>query len=286
MDDLKLTLKSWKRRWDSSDPERAPPPLPMNPSSRSTSPTTKANVSPGIQAAAANFTDKARENASSPYTTNPMPQKSSSPEKSLIKGHYHKRMQSLQNTDTRGEFLNYLDGKSLEKSPERLERPSTLDPAAKEPALNTSKSSDALTPTGNHTRNASDYYVSNRYLSRPILSENTPPSATMLALQNMQLPAEPESPSPTKDVKPHADRQPPKHHNFESISSQIHGLTTIASELQREMAKLSRRSKDNATDLVSLKAATNSRDEDIRKSLRDLSSNLVTKAIEHETGPR
>lgn len=36
------------------------------------------------------------------------------------------------------------------------------------------------------------------------------------------------------------------------------------------MTQLSRRSKDNATDLVSLKEATNSRDEDIRKSLKDL----------------
>ncbi|TKA73927.1 hypothetical protein B0A49_04754, partial [Cryomyces minteri] len=36
------------------------------------------------------------------------------------------------------------------------------------------------------------------------------------------------------------------------------------------MAQLSRRSKDNATDLISLKEATNSRDEDIRKSLREL----------------
>jgi hypothetical protein len=36
------------------------------------------------------------------------------------------------------------------------------------------------------------------------------------------------------------------------------------------MAQLSRRSKDNATDLISLKEATNARDEDIRKSLREL----------------
>ena len=40
------------------------------------------------------------------------------------------------------------------------------------------------------------------------------------------------------------------------------------------MAQLSRRSKDNATDLISLKEATNSRDEDIRKSLKDLVSGL------------
>ena len=48
------------------------------------------------------------------------------------------------------------------------------------------------------------------------------------------------------------------------------------------MAQLSRRSKDNATDLISLKEATNSRDEDIRKSLRDLVSNLSTRLSESE----
>ena len=48
------------------------------------------------------------------------------------------------------------------------------------------------------------------------------------------------------------------------------------------MAQLSRRSKDNATDLISLKEATNSRDEDIRKSLRDLVSNLSSRLLEQE----
>lgn len=50
-------------------------------------------------------------------------------------------------------------------------------------------------------------------------------------------------------------------------------LTNIATTLQKEMTALSRRSKDNATDLVSLKEATKSRDEDIRKSLKELVSN-------------
>ena len=50
------------------------------------------------------------------------------------------------------------------------------------------------------------------------------------------------------------------------------------------MAQLSRRSKDNATDLISLKEATNSRDEDIRKSLRDLVSNLSTRLLDQEAG--
>lgn len=60
------------------------------------------------------------------------------------------------------------------------------------------------------------------------------------------------------------------HQELETITSQLSGLTSIANSLQREMTNLSRRSKDNATDLISLKEATKSRDEDIRQSLRDL----------------
>lgn len=65
-------------------------------------------------------------------------------------------------------------------------------------------------------------------------------------------------------------------HDFETITSQLSGLTSIANSLQREMTNLSRRSKDNATDLISLKEATKSRDEDIRQSLRDLVHGLHT----------
>ncbi|KAJ5215057.1 hypothetical protein N7468_010736 [Penicillium chermesinum] len=67
-----------------------------------------------------------------------------------------------------------------------------------------------------------------------------------------------------------------------SLANQIHSLTNIASNLQREMMNLSRRSKDNATDLISLKAATDARDEDIRQSLKELSANLATKILDGE----
>jgi hypothetical protein len=107
----------------------------------------------------------------------------------------------------------------------------------------------------------------------------------MLALQNMQLPLETDPPSPSKPPKLIAapfesQPSPTKHTSMETLSNQIHSLTDIASGLQREMMNLSRRSKDNATDLVSLKAATNARDEDIRKSLKDLSSHLTTKYLD------
>ncbi|CAI7664162.1 unnamed protein product [Penicillium palitans] len=265
--------------WDSSDPERAPPPLPMNP--RSMSPATRSNVSPNIQAVAAKFTERPSDHAPSSYTTNPMPLKSSSPERSLVKGQHHKRMQSLQPEDTRqdarSDFMNYLEN----RSPERPLR-ATIIEAAKPRDPTKSISSPALRQDADREMN---YSVSSRYLSKPILGESTPPSATMLALQNMQLPLEPDPLSPSKPPKliaapfepqPH----PTKNASMDSLSTQIHSLTDIASSLQREMMNLSRRSKDNATDLVSLKAATNARDEDIRKSLKDLSSHLTTKYLD------
>ncbi|KAL2821082.1 hypothetical protein BJX63DRAFT_379235 [Aspergillus granulosus] len=264
--------------WDSSDPERAPPPLPLNPGS--SSPLTKANVSPGIQAVAANFTEKMRENSPSPYTTNPMSPKS--PEKSLIKGQFHKRMQSLQNTDTRSEFLNYLES----RSPERSSRLSFSDHSSRQPEKAVLKSGSPPANQESLDQEAPNLLISNRYLSRPIFGESTPPSATMLALQNMQLPPETEPQSRAREPESSPESKRSQSFSLESLSSQILSLTDIASGLQREMAQLSRRSKDNATDLVSLKAATNARDEDIRKSLRDLSSNLASKFLDGDAATR
>jgi len=275
-------LKRRKRRWDSSDPERAPPPLPLNP--RSMSPATKSNVSPGIQAVAAKFTDRPSDAISS-YTTNPMP-KSSSPERSLVKGH-HKRMQSMQPSDTRSdarsEFLNYIEN----RSPERPLRATILDPTNKQP----DSSKGAGSPSSRSPERELPSYISSRYLSKPILGESTPSSPTMLALQNMHIPSEIDPPSPSKAPKMIALAPAPREpepapqtesqtHTMGTLASQIRSLTDIASNLQREMSNLSRRSKDNATDLISLKAATDARDEDIRKSLKELTSNLVTKFLD------
>ncbi|KAK0255074.1 hypothetical protein B0A54_05898 [Friedmanniomyces endolithicus] len=266
--------------WDSSDPERAPPPLPIPPGANS--PTTKANTSAGIAAAAKQIVERARENAPlSSYTSNQTPQ--GSPERSLVKGAHHKRLQSLQ-TGSVKDLRSYLDGsRSPEKSPERptsrggsyfsrqeskedisapAERSVTPTPAPKDPM----KETPTLRPT---TRNP----------PRGILSENTPPSSTMLALQNMHVPDDalhditnaPSTPSPIRANT---------HYDF---SSQLLHLTSIATNLQKEMSGLSRRSKDNATDLISLKEATNQRDEDIRKSLRELAN--VMGSTQHLLGP-
>ena len=106
----------------------------------------------------------------------------------------------------------------------------------------------------------------------------------MLALKEMVVPKDldPALADITNSTTP-THRQP---QSFDAISSQILGLTTIATSLQKEMAQLSRRSKDNATDLISLKEATNSRDEDIRKSLKDLASNLTNKLLDPDRSDR
>ncbi|KKZ62564.1 hypothetical protein EMCG_02971 [[Emmonsia] crescens] len=261
--------------WDSADPERAPPPLPLNPGSGS--PTTRPNVSASIQAVAAALSEKSNENFPSSYTTNPMPLKSS-PEKSLVKGQFHKRIQSLQPATNGRELTTYTE----RRSPERNSRASPFD---SDGGRTREKSpTRAKTPTS-AGKDPSSFRASTRYLSKPILGENTPPSATMLALQNMQLPIEIES--PTKGASNHTPPRQPQ--DLDSLSVQISSLTSIATALQQEMAQLSRRSKDNATDLVSLKAATNARDEDIRLSLKDLATNLTGKLLENEpsrsTGP-
>ncbi|KAL8867976.1 MAG: hypothetical protein Q9174_005303, partial [Haloplaca sp. 1 TL-2023] len=258
-----------KRRWDSSDPERAPPPLPLNPGS--SSPATKPNTSSNIAAAAEAFASKARESA---YVTNPPPSPSKSPEKSLIKGQYHKRMQSYQNGSNGSlrERNSYFENASL-GSPERLSRTSTFNSENRSPDR-----SPTRTGTPNYGSRDFDRDSTPSIRSRPppkaILGENTPPSATMLALQNTPTPKEPDTPlaNITNGSRPMQ--------NYDAISNQILSLTTIATSLQREMLNLSRRSKDNATDLVSLKEATTSRDEDIRKSLRDLNASLASNRLD------
>ncbi|KAI8281258.1 hypothetical protein K4K59_008321 [Colletotrichum sp. SAR11_240] len=91
----------------------------------------------------------------------------------------------------------------------------------------------------------------------------------MLAIQNMPLhgPKEPEASSNGSTALVKAPQ------SVDALSGQILSLTNIATALQKDMAQLSRRSRDNATDLLSLKEATKARDEDIRKSLRELINN-------------
>ncbi|KAF5510157.1 hypothetical protein CGCS363_v002819 [Colletotrichum siamense] len=259
--------------WDSSDPDRAPPPLPLNPQSPSVG-TSRKGTSSAIQSAHAALTERARESAMLPA---PLTKRNTdgSPERSLIRGSQHKRMQSLQPGSVRDLSLLLESGQqsnppSPTKSPERAPRPST--PAAKrrdsfsdtrsvEKEATTPSSAPSLTPIIRPAVKRSQ---------QSILGENTPPqSATMLAIQNMPLhgPKEPEASSNGSTALVKAPQ------SVDALSGQILSLTNIATALQKDMAQLSRRSRDNATDLLSLKEATKARDEDIRKSLRELINN-------------
>ncbi|GAB1740285.1 hypothetical protein NU219Hw_g5399t1 [Hortaea werneckii] len=272
-------LMSFKRRWDSSDPDRAPPPLPLPPGVNT--PTTKANTSAGIAAAAKQFVEKARENQPlSSYTSNNTPH--GSPERSLIKGTHHRRMQSFQSGNVK-DLRNYLDGQRNSQ-----DRPSSR-PDSRSGGLSSfsrqqstedvfSPGEQASTPTPaqrerDPMKDTPTLRPSSRHVQRPILGENTPPSAVTRALSSMNVPEDalsditnngPSTPSPGR-----------VHNNYD-FSSQLLNLTKIATDLQKEMTSLSRRSKDNATDLIGLKDATNQRDEDIRKSLRELANAVGT----------
>ncbi|RFU75672.1 chromosome segregation atpase family [Trichoderma arundinaceum] len=280
-----------RNRWDSSDQERAPPP-PLNPQSpkhASRTNTSPYPVSSAIQSAHAALSERVKE-SNSTYIPPPVHKRMNdpSPDRSIAKaGGPHRRLQSMQTGSVRDISLmlenasgspNTSPTKSYDK-PERITRPST-PPGLRESSsfeavriydkemnVSTSSLSSSLTPIVRPTVR--------RPAPQSILSENTPPqSSTMLALQSMP------SGSPTKEMDPplsnitNGASAGGKGATMDTLASQILSLTSIASSLQKEMAALSRRSRDNATDLLSLKEATNTRDEDIRKSLRDLLGNI------------
>ncbi|KAJ4374915.1 hypothetical protein N0V83_001993 [Neocucurbitaria cava] len=264
-------------RWDSSDPDRAPPPLPLNPGSPNL--TTRPNTSAAIMQAAKALEEKARESLpASSYTTNPMPQKS--PERSLIKGTQHKRMQSLQPGSVR-DLRSYLDThRSPERSPERPTTRGNSRGRDLEKDYFGREADSSPTRMGTPTPGTRLEFKDTPALRpshRAILGENTPPSATMMALQTMTIPPHMLDPPLSNVTNSSARSPPPPAQSFDSISSQLLSINNIVSSLQKDMSQLSRRSKDNATDLISLKDATNTRDEDIRKSLKDLLTTMSQK---------
>lgn len=212
------------------------------------------------------ITSKARENAASAYTTNSL-SIPSSPEKSLIKGPHHKRMQSLKDGNVR-DLSSSLERRSPEKAlNSKTPRLSEYrEEKSRYPERSPTRDREETpTPTGRETPT--------RRSLKPILGENTPPqSATMLALQSMR-----DRDPPLTNITNSASalmRSPP---NADQLSVDVLKLTNIATQLKSELEGLSRRSKDNAVDLIQLKEATNARDEDIRKSLKDLIANLSSK---------
>ncbi|KAK4122541.1 hypothetical protein N657DRAFT_691058 [Parathielavia appendiculata] len=273
--------------WDSSDPERAPPPLPLNPQSPGVS---RTGTSAAIQTAHAAIAEKARESAALvPHLPKRIADRpDTSPERAALRPNSHRRMQSLQPASVKDISLMIESG--APKSPEKTERPTT--PQRKdtrdtfmEPKEDKQERSTIGTPTPGPSLTPIIRPTAVRRPHQSILGENTPPqSATMLALQNMSTQSNNSTPAPKEPETPLANitngskalvKAPG---SLESLSNQILTLTDIATTLQKEMALLSRRSRDNATDLLSLKEATNSRDEDIRKSLRELITDVKTRS--------
>ncbi|KAI0862452.1 hypothetical protein F4860DRAFT_471990 [Xylaria cubensis] len=270
--------------WDSSDPDRAPPPLPLNPQSPSVG-TSRAGTSIAIQNAHAALTEKARENALVPVLHKR--NTDFSPERGLVqRPSPHKRMQSLQPGSVRDLSLMIEASRDSANStprgsPEKEKFPRPATPVrAREPereAKSVEKDLSAFSSISIAPNLTPTMRPSSRWQQQSILGENTPPqSATMLALQNMSSPPGRDIESPLATVTNNAAAQPRAAPSHDQLSSQLVTLTNIATALQKEMAALSRRSRDNATDLMSLKEATHARDEDIRKSLRDLASNVDT----------
>ncbi|KAL2112988.1 hypothetical protein VUR80DRAFT_5748 [Thermomyces stellatus] len=271
--------------WDSSDPERAPPPLPLNPQSPSVGPS-RPGTSTTIQSAHAALTEKARE---ANLTVNPYLSKrltEVSPERPLPRPNPHRRMQSVQTPSVRERGLMIEGIPSSPASPEKSARPETPTRNRESITASPDKESQRGTPGPGPSLTPIVRPIVRRPQQQSILGENTPPqSATMLALQNMpaSAPKEAETQTPPLPALSNvtnnstAAPKPQETMDSNSLSNQIVALTNIATSLQKEMAALSRRSRDNATDLMSLKQATNSRDEDIRKTLRDLMGNLAEK---------
>ncbi len=267
-------------RWDSSDPDRAPPPLPLNPGSPVQA--SRPNTSHAIQSAHAALSERARE---SNLLLGPSlkPKEEGSPERPLLKSAAHKRMQSLQTGHVRDLSKFIEGGLSPTKSPEKP-TPSVTPKKDSEEDMWRSRSpekdnSNSTTPNGTPLKDNLNVRPSLRKPHQSILGENAPPqSATMLALQSMSSRdsmQSKESDNALADITNGSNALVRQPQTFDAISGQILSLTSIATSLQREMAQLNRRSKDNATDLLSLKEATNARDEDIRKSLRELATNLT-----------
>ncbi|KAF5259149.1 hypothetical protein FOXYS1_10240, partial [Fusarium oxysporum] len=244
--------------WDSSDPERCPPPLPLNPGSPLTS---RVGTSSAIASAHAALNERARESTMAPTKRIESPTKG------------HRRLQSSVR-----DISMMIEGasghSSPSRSPERQQRPET--PSRPRDADNRPNEKDSVVSSTTPVPGPSLTPILRPAVRRPppqsILGENTPPqSSTMLALQHMTSSTPVKEPeNPLTDITNGSLTLPKGPQNLEALSDQILSLTSIATGLQKEMSQLSRRSRDNATDLLSLKEATNSRDEDIRRSLREL----------------
>ncbi|KAI9725142.1 MAG: hypothetical protein M1828_003484 [Chrysothrix sp. TS-e1954] len=247
--------------WDSSDPERAPPPLPLNPghTTPNSSPT-RGNTSATVAAAAQALVERARDSFSSPYTANTHFERS--PGTSPSRSPHHKRLQSLQNVgfkDLASHFENTSEnGNSRAGTPERDSRCGSPERSLDRSRISTpmpgAKEVPVLRPSA-------------RPPPRPLVADSQAEAISMPIKKTTRSPGDERT---LADISNGSTSSSRTAQNFESIHSQMQNLTVIANALQKEMVSLSRRSKDNATDLIALKDATKKRDEHIRSSLQKL----------------
>ncbi|KAG0137882.1 hypothetical protein HOY82DRAFT_547015 [Tuber indicum] len=298
--------------WDSSDPTRHPPPLPLNPHPGApNSPRTVGTLqNPFIAADRASPTPISREISPTRRAPQAPPHREGSPSGPNISPTRaqqvmasHRRMNSMQPSQTVREMGNLiLNGGSSSPSksgtptpkelfgsstsfPAREQAPTPAPPPDYRGSLDLDRLPNLLPPLRN--------LKSHESMSAAI------PSSALATTKDFKGFKEFKDLKDLKDFKDYSIPPLPRDRDggqgdwesrsrdkgrddgpklslqeLETITSQLSGLTSIANSLQREMANLSRRSKDNATDLISLKEATKSRDEDIRQSLRDLVHNL------------
>lgn len=320
-------------RWDSSDPARHPPPLPLNPGVPG-SPRTIGQIQSPFLSGTQTQSREVSPIRRPPRETSP-PNGGGSPGNNVTLTRpqqvisSHRRMQSMQPTPSVREMGNMLlngpppvPGHSNRNStptptstptPKELFGSQTSFPTLRETASqgNLPSARDTASPEKNfpplrESASQGNFPALRESLTTPgyrgSLDFDRAPSL-LPPLRSFKSPeGSPPGPSsalttssfstPPKDRNKEdrgreQDREPeirrrewesddPKFtvHDLETLTSQLSGLTSIANSLQREMTNLSRRSKDNATDLISLKEATKSRDEDIRTSLRELVHSL------------
>ncbi|KIV94812.1 hypothetical protein PV10_02544 [Exophiala mesophila] len=243
--------------WDSSDPERAPPPLPLHPGNPG-SPITRSNTSKRIDEAAALITARARENAPSSYTTNPLPL---SPDRNIMRAQ-NRRMQNIQSPSV-SRLSDSLERRSPDKGLRTAKFVDFED-------FRSSRSSDR--PSG-HQRSETPT-PGERASARSREHENTPPGTGILTLHGAR---GRQDATPLSDITNGTPLPTQPSYSFDSLSTQILSLTNLVTNVQKEMMSLNKRSKENHGDITSLKLAATTRDEDLYKNLRELVNGLESK---------
>ncbi|KAK6525551.1 hypothetical protein TWF281_010613 [Arthrobotrys megalospora] len=226
--------------WDSADPLRKPAPLPKN-------------TNPELH----------------PVGTTTSPTKQS-PTKSFTPSSVHRRLNSLQTQSSSNvrELSNVFNNQIGGSKPANGVSTSPLKNES--PVAKKDKERDISTVS------IPPLFGGVKPKAEPPMTRMPPAYDAPPTISNTALPPMAASAPPiTSNITPDRFSSAVSSGDFHILSGQLNNLLTISNSLQKEMANLSRRSKDNAMDLMSLKEATNHRDEDIRKSLKELASGLT-----------